>query len=904
MSDASLTSQLPSDAELITSARTGDDRAFGELFKRHEVAAKAAARSLTRSRADIDDLVAEAFTRVLQALRAGRGPEVAFRPYLLTCVRNAFYDRARKDKRIEFTDEPEDTLNVSLLDSTASGEDRQLIVQAYASLPERWQLALWHTEVEGRSAAEVGTLLAIAPNAVAALTYRAREGLRQAYLQAHLQQQTPEACQACRPNLGAYVRDGLATRDRRKVDEHLGGCEACSTLLVELRETNTHLRAVLIPLLLGVSAAKYLGMLSGGKGLLGLIRRAEPRAQAAMGAATAAAVVAGAITVAALAGGGPPMASVATTTAPLIVPAAAEPPPPDATAGAPSEEPVVPVVVPPTDTPGTLAPETTPALVLPTAATSPVPPPTPQATSTIAAKPTTPTTRATTTTTTLATTVATTRPTSTTSPSTTGPSTTGPTTTSPSTTGPSTTGPTTTGPTTSTTAAPPLAPDLVVAAAPAGPFIAGQYGYAKVTVRNNPSVGGGAGAGVLARRLTEVGPAIDPILTLSVPDGVTVASTSAWSCESAPMAIVCHLPTLQPGDLTEAVIELRLPAVLPASVAMRTTVTTADGTTLPGGARSFTVAPGGTTGYARQMPGGVVVIGNTVMSCTDADLCAEAQAGTAPGTTNTRHSHFMDYVDVDADGATFASSTATLAIPPGATVAYALLGWTGDTAAGVGGHDAPDASARGSVVFGTPTGTARLAADRVRTPGATSTTYYATADVTDLVTGSGTYSIADVQAGTGRGTGAGGGRFGGWTLTVVYRDTAAPRAFLVVIDQYATLDGGPTNISVSLAGITPADGKRPVTLVWSAAEGDRGLASETATVNGQVLSDALNPGGDVFNSTTSTAPPLDPGYVNTLGIDADSFQLTLPASDTAVTLSLTSPRDFVRLGAIGLAIGL
>ena len=80
-----------SDAELITSSRAGSDAAFAVLYNRHAAAARSAARSLGASRADVDDLVSEAFTRVLSALRRGAGPEVAFRPYLMTCVRNAWY---------------------------------------------------------------------------------------------------------------------------------------------------------------------------------------------------------------------------------------------------------------------------------------------------------------------------------------------------------------------------------------------------------------------------------------------------------------------------------------------------------------------------------------------------------------------------------------------------------------------------------------------------------------------------------------------------------------------------------------------------------------------------------------------------------------------------------------------
>ena len=60
--------------------------------------ARAAARSLTRSTADADDAVAEAFARVLAVMRRGGGPEVAMRPYLMTVVRNVCFDRAKRPR--------------------------------------------------------------------------------------------------------------------------------------------------------------------------------------------------------------------------------------------------------------------------------------------------------------------------------------------------------------------------------------------------------------------------------------------------------------------------------------------------------------------------------------------------------------------------------------------------------------------------------------------------------------------------------------------------------------------------------------------------------------------------------------------------------------------------------------
>src|SRR5689334_10847027 len=77
------------DAELIAGVRGGDEHAYDLLYRRHSESALRYARSLAKSTVDAEDVVAEAFARVLAALQAGMGPEEAFRPYLLSVVRNA-----------------------------------------------------------------------------------------------------------------------------------------------------------------------------------------------------------------------------------------------------------------------------------------------------------------------------------------------------------------------------------------------------------------------------------------------------------------------------------------------------------------------------------------------------------------------------------------------------------------------------------------------------------------------------------------------------------------------------------------------------------------------------------------------------------------------------------------------
>ncbi len=56
------------DADLIGATRAGDDQAYAELWTRHHPAALRQARALTRN--DPEDLVSEAFSRILAILRA------------------------------------------------------------------------------------------------------------------------------------------------------------------------------------------------------------------------------------------------------------------------------------------------------------------------------------------------------------------------------------------------------------------------------------------------------------------------------------------------------------------------------------------------------------------------------------------------------------------------------------------------------------------------------------------------------------------------------------------------------------------------------------------------------------------------------------------------------------------
>ncbi|HEX7306243.1 sigma-70 family RNA polymerase sigma factor [Lentzea sp.] len=254
----------PSDSDLIDAVREGKVEAYGKLYERHFRSASLLAMQLSTSSADADDLVSDAFAKVLAALRSGGGPGSAFRPYLLTAVRHAAYDRTRKEKRLELAGNVEEVpgaakaTSVPFRDKAVEDLDQALAASAFATLPERWQTVLWHTAIEGQSPGEIAPLLGLTPNGVSAMAFRAREGLRKAFLQAHVAQEPEERCRATVTKLGSWTRGGLKGRDAVQLDEHMDDCAECRKLASELSDVNAALRGLVAPIVLGTGTTGYL----------------------------------------------------------------------------------------------------------------------------------------------------------------------------------------------------------------------------------------------------------------------------------------------------------------------------------------------------------------------------------------------------------------------------------------------------------------------------------------------------------------------------------------------------------------------------------------------------------------------------------------------------------------------
>lgn len=227
-----------SDAELVAAAGSGDERASGELYQRHHAAVLGYARGLVRDQHTAEDLTSEAFVRTFAALRQGMGPREACRPYLYTVVRNAAVDWVRAGRRTVVTDEVAEWADRPA-DDPPDLDELDALVRAFRSLPERWQTVLWHTVIEDEPVQRVAEVLGMEAGAVAQLAFRAREGLRQAFLAA--------SCEG-HPDCAGFIEQLAASMRRpgrrraRALRRHLETCERCRRASEEMADLNGRLR--------------------------------------------------------------------------------------------------------------------------------------------------------------------------------------------------------------------------------------------------------------------------------------------------------------------------------------------------------------------------------------------------------------------------------------------------------------------------------------------------------------------------------------------------------------------------------------------------------------------------------------------------------------------------------------
>ena len=866
-----LWTETSSDPELIAGVRAGDATAFGVLYERHVDAARKVAAQYTNSATDVDDVVSESFSRVLRALQRGDGPDLAFRAYLFTIVRRTGMDIIKGGNRTRPGDDMgqyEAALGYEAPSDEGAfdGFEHGVVAQAFRSLPERWQAVLWYTEVEKKSPKEIAPLLGLTANGVAALAYRAREALRQAYLQQHLNTVESLECLAASAQLGAYVRGGLAKREHAKVQDHVESCDRCSDLVAELEDVNRGMRGIIAPLVLG---AIGVGALEGGLPIGGVFG-AGSAAGAASGANGAGGGAAGA-GAAGMGAAGTGLAAWIASAGSVVLPAAAAIGIVAlAVSGAsyfgvfnslgddPANAPVAnPPVATPTPTP-TQSPSANPTPE-PSTAPSVTPSPEPSA-----------------------------------SPSPTTPHGSG------GTLAGGTTGGGSHGGTGGGTGGGTTPPAKLAALA----FGAAPLDYLEISA-SSPTVS-------LTLENSGDGDAHNLTTSITLPEGLAFAAPGGGGGSSSPasaerIAAYLHFAednTFTTGDWTCALDDARTKASCElADLAAGATGTLSlaldpiTSTTFVGddaltefSAASGTVKAGYKvrTGIARHDQAMQVVyaktghlaatqVGATVMGCdTTSDACAKVMSSTDSSDDSNLNNNGQKMVALNEAGGTANSASTSLTsafLPNGAKVKYALLEWSANRSVKDTGWSADTSSARLRIPGGTYQS---LTADSVDVTTVDGRDYYqARKDITKLVAaaGQGDYALADIAlAATSKDPDP--TYYGGFSITVIYELASLPSS------RVALFTGTQWVSSTTPADFTFFTGSAStVTLGWTTWEGDRALRGDTVTLDGANFTPYIWPGNKladakVSNAADSTA--LGGQWANSLGVDAKNFKQESP----------------------------
>jgi RNA polymerase sigma factor (sigma-70 family) len=286
--------------ELLTRLRGGQDEAFGELFEQHAPAVRRLARSLANDASEAEDITAETFFRVLRAIKRGNGPHDNVRGYLLTVARRVAWEWKGAAQDVPVTDDELTSRAGATEPAGARSAEYTLITRAFTSLPERWRTVLWRTEVEGAQPAVVAPHFGLSPNATAALARRARQGLRAAYLQAHLStHKSNTSCRSVLDKLGSYTAGAVTPAEAARIAAHLGNCSGCRSTHDELRDVCHSLRshagaiAVALPAITGAGALAAGTGTAAAPGKVAALKSAFTGAKIKIGAAVASTAVVG-----------------------------------------------------------------------------------------------------------------------------------------------------------------------------------------------------------------------------------------------------------------------------------------------------------------------------------------------------------------------------------------------------------------------------------------------------------------------------------------------------------------------------------------------------------------------------------------------------------------------------------
>ena len=228
-----------------TSARANE--VLDELYRQHVGDVYRYTYAVLGNHADAEDDTQTTFVTALRALERGETP-VEPSHWLTVIAHNLVRQRWRQAAARPTLVE----LEADVADAPEEDEAFELeeLVRALQRIPETQREAIVMRELEGRSYAEIATVMGLSTSALETLLFRARRSLAE-------ELENVVTCQNAELALSKQLDGRLSRKDRRRLDEHLADCPDCARLAAtQQRQRRAFKGLALLPLPIGLALFK------------------------------------------------------------------------------------------------------------------------------------------------------------------------------------------------------------------------------------------------------------------------------------------------------------------------------------------------------------------------------------------------------------------------------------------------------------------------------------------------------------------------------------------------------------------------------------------------------------------------------------------------------------------------
>ena len=217
--------------------RPNSDRAFERLYKRHVRDVYRYTLAVLHNEADAEDVTQSTFLNAYRAFRRGDRP-VKPHNWLIKIAHNECRQRFRASARRPSEVALHDFDGPSRAASDDNVPTAEEIRHALAQLGFNQRAALVMRELEGRSYAEIASVLETSVSAIETLLFRARRALRE-------QLEGSLTCGQAEGALSRRLEGSLTQTERGPLRAHLRECKECASLERRQRAHRTALKTSL-----------------------------------------------------------------------------------------------------------------------------------------------------------------------------------------------------------------------------------------------------------------------------------------------------------------------------------------------------------------------------------------------------------------------------------------------------------------------------------------------------------------------------------------------------------------------------------------------------------------------------------------------------------------------------------